>query len=325
MAGWILRGGVAGGHVVALISEYALTPDVFDETCYGSAEVCGVHLQGLKEILLHEALVRDLRDGEWARLFLGDQRPWHRRGKELLKKLASQRRLLASAPAITATPATDAEWCAEAIASHGVRALTGVIVSDTLGPAHRGNALVTPISNLAGAAWWAGRSPTIRLGRTLAEYRSALELVVRHANSMMVIDPYIDPADRSFQAIVTVLEGAAGRAPKPLIEIHRVAWLDGQDKRPQNAALEGSMRAGLQPAATRSGLSFEVFLWDHFHDRYLISDLVGILVPHGFKTTTAPAALTTWSRLGRPQRDDVQREFDPASERHRLWHRFTVG
>lgn len=310
---------------MALISEYALTPDVFDETCYGSAEVCGVHLQGLKEILLHEALVRDLRDGEWGRLFLGDHRPWHRRGKELLKKLASQRRLLASAPAIAAPPATDADWCAEAVASHGVRALTGVIVSDTLGPAYRGNALVAPIGNLAGATWWAGRSPTIRLGRTLADYRSALELVVRHANSMMVIDPYIDPSSRSFQGIVTVLEGAAGRTPKPLIEIHRVAWLVGHDKRPQTAAIEGFMRAGLQPAARRSGLSFEVFLWDDFHDRYLISDLVGILVPHGFDTTQASGALTTWSRLGRQERDDVQREFDRASSRHVLKHRFTVG
>ena len=104
-----------------------------------------------------------------------------------------------------------------------------------------------------------------------------------------------------------------------------MAWLEGSDKRPQNAEIEGFMRAGLRPPATRPGLSFEVFLWDNFHDRYLISDLVGILVPHGFGTTTAPAALTTWSRLGRPQRDDVQREFDPASRRHALTHRFTVG
>ena len=72
---------------MALISEYALTPDVFDQTCYGSAEVCGVHLQGLTEILLHEALVRDLRGGEWGKLFLGNHRVWHLHGKELLKKL----------------------------------------------------------------------------------------------------------------------------------------------------------------------------------------------------------------------------------------------
>src|SRR5262249_43067255 len=151
----------------------------------------------------------------------------------------------ASAAAIPTPPTSDAEWCAEAVASHGVRPLTGVIVSDTLGPAHRGNGLVAPIGNLAGAVWWAARSPSIRLGRTLADYRSALELVVRHANSMMVIDPHIDPSSRPYQGIVTVLEGATGRAPRPLIEIHRVAWLEGHDKRPCNAEIEGFMRAGL--------------------------------------------------------------------------------
>jgi hypothetical protein len=310
---------------VALLSEYALTPDVFDAACYGSAEVCGVHLQALKEILLHEALVRDLRDGEWSKLFVGGERAWHLRGRELLTKLAKGRRLLPSAPAMTAPPASDADWCAEAVASHRIRALTGVIVSDTLGVAHRGVALVAPISNLAGAAWWAGRSPTIRLGRTLADYRAALDLVVRHANSMMLIDPYFDPTMPTFQDIVTVLEGAAGRSPKPPIEIHRVAWLSGQDKRPQNTVVEAFMRAGLLPSARRSGLSFEVFLWNDFHDRYLISDLVGILVPHGFDTTRAPDARTTWSRLGRPERDDVQREFDRASSRHVLKHHFRVS
>jgi hypothetical protein len=309
---------------VPILAEYALTPDVFDETCYGSADLCGVHLQGLKEILLHEALVRDLRDGEWGRLFLGDHRPWHRRGKELLKKLVSQRRLLASAPASAPGPTSDADWCAEALASHGTRALNGVIVSDSLGPAYRGNALVAAIGSLAGAAWWAGRSPTIRLSRTIADYTDALELVVRHANSMMVIDPYFDPT-RGFADMVTVLEKSGVRTPKPLIEIHRVAWLEGRDKRPQSAEIEAFMRAGLQPAATRSGLKFDVFLWDDFHDRYLISELVGILAPHGFDTTRAPTAVTTWSRMGRAERDDVQREFDRASPRHALRHRFLVG
>jgi len=311
---------------VALISEFALTPDVFDETCYGSAEACGIHLQVLKEILLQEALVRDLRDGDWRRLFLGDHRPWHRRGKELLKKLASQRRLLVSAPATATTPATDADWCAEAVASHGVRPLNGVIVSDTLGPACRGNPLVASIGNLGSAAWWAGRSPSLRLSKTLPDYQAALELVVRHANSMMLIDPHFNPTEPRYRAIVTVLEGATGRAPRPLIEIHRVAWWKANDKRANSAEIEAVLRAGLQPTAARSGMSFEVFLWDDFHDRYLISDLVGISVPYGFDTTTAPgAAPTTWTRLGRNDRDDVQREFDRASPSHTLRHRFTVA
>ncbi len=47
-------------------------------------------------------------------------------------------------------------------------------------------------------------------------------------------------------------------------------------------------------------------------------------VQNGFDTTTAPNAQTTWTRLGRRDRDDIQREFDPASNRHTLRARFRI-
>ena len=72
------------------------------------------------------------------------------------------------------------------------------------------------------------------------------------------------------------------------------------------------------------GLRMEVLVWDHFHDRYLISNLVGISLPNGFDTSLDSADVTTWTRLGRDARDDVQREFDVASHRHRLKGRFVV-
>jgi hypothetical protein len=73
-----------------------------------------------------------------------------------------------------------------------------------------------------------------------------------------------------------------------------------------------------------AGLTAEVFIWDDFHDRYIISDLVGVSVPNGFDTTTDISQRTTWNRLGRGERDDIQREFDPACNRHALKHRFKV-
>ena len=76
---------------MALLAEYALTPDVFDSASYSNDEVGGIRLQHLKEVLLSEGLVRDLRDGRWSSLFADDGRPWHMRGKELLKKLAQQK------------------------------------------------------------------------------------------------------------------------------------------------------------------------------------------------------------------------------------------
>lgn len=68
----------------------------------------------------------------------------------------------------------------------------------------------------------------------------------------------------------------------------------------------------------------EVFVWDHFHDRYLISNLIGVSLPNGFDATSNVNEKTTWTRLGRDERDDVQREFDPAVGRHRLHGRFSI-
>jgi len=73
-----------------------------------------------------------------------------------------------------------------------------------------------------------------------------------------------------------------------------------------------------------AGLEVEVFIWDDFHDRYIITDLIGIGLQNGLDTTADANAVTTWNRLGRPERDDIQREFDPASIRHSLRGRFKL-
>jgi hypothetical protein len=107
-----------------------------------------------------------------------------------------------------------------------------------------------------------------------------------------------------------------------------VCWEDSRDKRAHPAVLarlENSFKRDLSRVARAAGLHVEVFFWDDFHDRYLVSDLVGILLPNGFDTTSNLGDVTTWSRLGRIQRDDIQREFDPASGRHTVRHRFRIS
>src|SRR2546422_6142777 len=115
---------------MALLAEYALTPDVFDVTSYTSEEVGGIHLQVVKDVLLEEGLVRNLRGGEWVTLFTGGHRPWHRRAKEILKKLATQNRLVPHPAIGKVAPTSDAEWCDEAIATHLALNLEGIIATE---------------------------------------------------------------------------------------------------------------------------------------------------------------------------------------------------
>ena len=87
---------------------------------------------------------------------------------------------------------------------------------------------------------------------------------------------------------------------------------------------ENRFRNGWSNDLAAAGLPVEVFIWDDHHDRYLITDLVGIEMGNGYDTSTNPKDITTWSRISRKDRDDIQREFDPACNRHVLRHRFTV-
>jgi hypothetical protein len=144
-----------------LLAEYAITPDVFDATCYASEELCAARLETIREAMLNESIVRDLRNGAWSQLFRKDHRPWHRRGKELARKLALQNRLITCAPQLAAEPAADSEWCDEALATHGLEPLAGIIVTDTISGGYAGNPLVAGIDRLGGTAWWSGRSHTI--------------------------------------------------------------------------------------------------------------------------------------------------------------------
>ena len=86
---------------------------------------------------------------------------------------------------------------------------------------------------------------------------------------------------------------------------------------------EHRFRSALVGPLRTAGLQAEVFVWDRFHDRFLISNLIGISLPNGFDTGGRYPS-TRWTRLGRPDRDDIQREFDPSSNRHTLHGRFSI-
>ena len=226
-------------------------------------------------------------------------------------------RLVPSNPELSQAPQTDREWCKEALASHDTTPLNGIIVSDAIERTYRKNQLVESVNKLSypnKAKWWSPADSSLRLKRTIEDYKDALKLILTHANSIMFIDPYIDPEQRNYADFIQLLEAIDNRpsqSPRPLVEIHRKS-LRGSGK---NASLwnqqdmENTFRNKFGPALLQSSLEVKVFAWDDFHDRYLISDLVGIQMSNGFDTSTGPLK-TIWSRIGRTDREDVERDFD---------------
>ena len=313
-----------------LLADYAITPDVFDAASYSTAGECEARLDTIRHVMLTAGLVRDLRAGEWRGVFEPGRRPWHRRGLELVKKLAVQGRLVPHPPARSAPPEDDRGWCAEALASHVQRPLTGgVIATEMVKDAYPHEQAVARIDRLSSAPWWIAGSPSVRLARTLAGYATHLDPVLRHSNSLMFIDPHLDPERRGYRDLAGLLRPAGRRTPMPAIEIHRVCYEgSGRERRFPARTDPGYFKrrfhTGLGEPLRDAGLSAEVFIWDDFHDRYLISNLIGVSLPNGFDTSSARGAVTTWTRLGRKDRDDIQREFDRRAERHALQDHFKV-
>lgn len=118
---------------MALLAEYAITPDVFDAASYSTADECSARIEVIRDALLTEGLVRDLRSGSWSSLFNPDgrrqaprvetrdwpsRRTWHPRGARLVKTLSTEQRLVKWPPMRPEPPTDDAGWCVEALATH---------------------------------------------------------------------------------------------------------------------------------------------------------------------------------------------------------------
>ena len=83
----------------------------------------------------------------------------------------------------------------------------------------------------------------------------------------------------------------------------------------------------LQQPLEKAGLSADVFIWDEFHDRFLVTNLIGILMANGFDVSGNANDTVVWSRMDRNTREKIQREFDYPNNAgfHELRGKFAVG
>lgn len=304
-----------------MLDEYAITPDTFEADCYSAANLCPIYLQVLKEPLLQEAVVSDLRAGKWSQ-YLNDKAQasgFDPRAKELLKKLKNRLRPVAAC--LPTIPTDSKGWCEEAIQADAANPINGIIVSHALAAQYPAHARVCSVEGIFGAAWWRSSGQSQETHRTTAEYLRLLHRLFQTARSFMFIDPHLDPHERRYAEFLQLLLACKrSSGPQPRIEVHRVCTIgSGRDAQVlDRPAWEARFRSAWQDPLQAAGLGVDVFIWDDFHDRFLITDLMGLHVGNGFDVSRNPQETVTWSRLSRRTRDDKQREFDEATNRHHL-------
>jgi hypothetical protein len=304
-----------------MLSEFALIPEVLEAPRPEEAELHDAYMAQLADLLLNDGLVRDLRDGEWQRYVSQNLARLSLPAQKLLMALANSGRLRASEATELPPPQNSEQWLWEAQRSQSEsprdRKLTAVLAPHELAIAQEDD-FVTSVRRLHKASWWEARACSIRLERRTGQYLQHLGPVLRHSNSLMFIDPNLDPTKPNYHQFKQLLEYAARVGCAPFIEIHRSCkdstgsvwyptrngWIDLFE--PLRSALQGKIK---------------VFVWEDFHDRYLISNLIVISVPNGFDICTDEhrhPLRTTWTRLSRRDADDVRSEFDRSNGGERL-------
>lgn len=310
-----------------MLSEFGLIPDIFETASYSSPEVCDLHLARLKEVLMTRGLVRDFRDGEWRSYVLSQLDRWDLRAKELIRKLVTQKRLAPAPAAGVEPPANEPAWCREALLSHRSMPLAGIITSTRQAAQYVDSEVVKSIEQLDTSGLWEDKMQSVRLRPQTNEYLRLLSPVLKHANLLMFIDPYLDPASPSYGEFFELLLAAQRRpdSPSPTIQLHRVVYY-GRDRTIGGREYWKERFASLDASLVAAGLKAEIFLWDQFHDRHFISNLIGILMSKGFEVSKNSKQTVNWARISREHREQLQREFDvPNNAFHDLRGKFTIG
>lgn len=308
-----------------MLEEYLVTPDIFTPEAYEEQGSCEVSLRWFKDAVLEDGLVRDLCDGGWGRFCSALGSNGHRSTKEILKKLRSANRLCKVPAELPHAPNTPSEWLAECTASYEAKRATGIITAHATPGRSRASHMAT-IEKVTGANWWQARSCSKNLKRSTDDYLSALRPVLLHANSLMFIDPNLDPSSPNYRHFADLLRPILSRESMPLIEIHRSFALGDGPARTFPSARDWEERfRPLSDNLATMGLECTVLFWSDFHDRFLVSNLIGLSVSAGFDTTTDPNSEACWSRLGRAHRDDWQRRFDPSVRCELFKFQFKIG
>lgn len=315
-----------------MLREFALSPEVLFASAYGVTDKDGEFVQAdnhghlaltaLWKGIERGGVIRDLADGQWSGNILERNDELHVRSRELLKNLKKDGRIVKALTQKNASPTAELDWLNEALASHnGEPELAQFFGTDAFCSTLRAvdyQQLPKGVSKLPFCAPFSGGGCSIKVGRDVDAYWAALKPLAKYSRSLMFIDPYLDLSAANYRDFMKLLRAIADINPKVEIELHRQIKPAG-DRAAMLTATDWhqKFRQALAADPVVNAMRIGVFIWNEFHDRFVISDLMGASVPYGFDTT-AKKDETRWTLLSAQDSEDVRAEFsagDPQKRR----------
>lgn len=313
-----------------MLREFAFSPDVFFQAAFGVRDSHGnfviaedhghLALASLWKGIERFGVIRDLGGGSWGKVLDARRDDLHARSRELLKKLRLEGRIVPAAKYASSSLENEKGWLVEALASHAAEpALTQFFGTDEFCVSVKAaeyQQLPKGISKIPFCTPFTGGGCSVKVDRNLDAYLNVLQPLIKYSRSLMFIDPYLDLGAPNYRHFLDLLRCAAAINPGVHVELHRqIKPGYGESLRPASE-WKRSFAEVLAADPAVSSLNVKVFVWDEFHDRYLISNLMGLSVPHGFDTTSKNEA-TRWSMLSHDDTCDVRDEFTEGDSQFR--------
>jgi hypothetical protein len=321
-----------------MLSAFAVTPGAFDPATATNPELLDCGIASLGDLCRNEGVFLDLRDGDWGGAI--DRLPDEAgaiRAREF-REFAHKRRRLVRAPKVLPNPPDDEQgwlWEAQRVGQEGYwkDRLKGVVTGQRLATEYQDDPAVVSVEALNRTAWWTNRSSDVVLHQCFDAYKAQLNVVLKHANLLMFIDPYILPeapgssARLSYEGFLDLLLEAGSKDRYPTTQIHRADWLENKQNRLPNSQWKQQFEPWSRELR-KARRSVEVLFWHEIHARYLVSDIVAISLHDGFRaySDARTSKSTRWSRLGTDARENLQREYEEGGDDvHKSCGKITIG
>src|SRR5215217_3934273 len=314
-----------------MLYEFAITPEVFDKPTLSVDPSLAVVLVELLIGLRLNGMVANLHKDKWIR-HVKDERiallSPSLKDKLLtcLDILQNRHRLVKHPRSAIGDPGTDDEWLDLALESHTRIPFHGIVLSQGLltSCGHNCDAFVE-LNEVLDSSMWENRPHTRTLRKVRSDYRNALMPVLRHARALTLVDPYMSCQESRYFNTVKLCADLLGQRGHDVLR-GRIHIHAGNPERDSNnpemvedrlSAWERKLRPLIDAWHPHR---FRVFLWDQraggerLHERYILTDQVGIAVTAGldYRDHSAPKS-TTWALLDEKDRARRLEDYDRAT------------
>mgnify|MGYP001439642880 CR=1 FL=1 len=309
-----------------MLEEFAITPEIFwDDGTYP-------YLDKLLTFIWKYGMIADLNDGK--ALSNGISQLIKNNEVEglsvdsIIKQLKNNNRIIDCPP--SGDPQNPGEWLDLAISSPKKTEFFGVIASGETLKSRNLTSDPFYISFPEGIKFGGNQnwqffteSESVQIIKSIKCYQNTLAPILRNAKKIHFIDPYFNCWEQRYINTINIIHQLLNANSQTQKKIFIHAGYDGEKNwfpGSRTSFKKGitMWRDKVDDLAKSSTHKFSIVIWKikpypnntRFHDRYILTDQCGIIVPYGFDCFNMQGAETIWSMISNTQRVRLLAKFD---------------